>query len=372
MSPLAGRARALIRRQPYHLLLPFTSVWLIKPYYQGTRLDWVALAIAWPLFLALYALAHSQPQSQSRSVSTAALAGLGALGAAYVPLNPEASGIFAFVAAILAARHLPLPVLSRYWLAINLLLLAEVLVFHLNLWTWLGGGSGAILFSLSVLLHVRERETNFQLRLAQDQVARLARLGERERITRDLHDVLGHTLSLIAIKSELAQKRFHADPAATLAEAQQIESIARQALVRVREAIHGYASPSFSGEVDRIAAALRSVGIKVQCDICEVPMTPMHESVFAMILEEAVTNILRHAHAGCCRIQLLSVGAAVQLLVEDDGRGSPDYEGFGLRGMRERLRLLGGSLQVQANHGTQLQASLPLEPPGMAKVISVC
>ncbi len=352
---LIDQANSIIGRRPYHLLLPFTLVWLIKPFYQGTRLDWLALVIAWPLFLALYALAHAQ----MRSRSVVAWMCLTLLGAIYVPLNPEASGIFAFVAAIVATRRFKPRVLWGYLFGINLLLLAEALFFHLNLWTWIGGGSGAILFSQYVQLNTRERETNIQLRLAQDEIARLAKLAERERITRDLHDVLGHTLSLIAMKSELAQKRFGTDPRAALVEAQQIEVISREALIRVREAIHGYAAASFAEEVNRVATELTSVGLRVQCNLDDVVMSSMQESVFAMVLQEAATNIIRHAHAGSCRIELVGTQEAVRLLVADDGQGAPEYDGFGLRGMRERLHLLGGSLQVRADHGTHLQASLP-------------
>lgn len=339
----------------YHLLLPFTLVWLIKPFYHGTRLDWIALAFAWPLFFSFYALAHAR----SRALSVFSLSALTLLGALYVPLNPEASGIFAFVAAIVVSRGLPVRPLWAYLGGINGLLLAEALVFHLNLWTWIGGGSGAVLVSFNVLLTAREREANLQLRAAQEEIGRLAQLAERARITRDLHDVLGHTLSLIAMKSELAQKRFSADPQAALSETEQIEVIARQALVRVREVIHGYTMAPLAQEIARVATVLRSVGLSVECSVDHAAMTSMQESVFAMILQEASTNILRHAHARCCRIAVQATEEAVQLLIIDDGQGAAHYDGFGLRGMRERLRLLGGSLDICADYGTHLRANLP-------------
>lgn len=352
---LIERVNSIIGSRPYHLLLPFTLVWLIKPFYQGARFDWVALGIALPLFFAFYALANAP----TLSWSAVGLTCLTLLGATYVPLNPEASGIFAFGAATLAARNSRPRAIWSYLAGINLLLLAQALWFHLNLWTWIGGGLGAVILSQFVLLHARERETNVQLHLAQDEIGRLAKLAERDRITRDLHDVLGHTLSLIAMKSELAQKRFDSDPRATLAEMQQIEAISREALIRVREAIHGYAAISFAEEANRVAAALGSLGLTVQCNLDDVGMTSMQESVFAMVLQEAATNIIRHAHARSCRIELIGTPEAVQLLVADDGQGARAYDGFGLRGMRERLLLLGGSLQVTADNGTRLQACLP-------------
>ena len=355
MKTLLSRTRDLIHQQPYHLMLPFTCVWIIKPFYQGSRMDWTALAIAWPLFLVLYVLSHAN----RRFAATSGIWGLTLLGILYVPFNPEASGIFAFVAAIHAARLPRWCLLWSYLFGLTSCSLRKCSGFHLNLWTWIGGGSGALLFSFLVLLNARERESNLQLRLAQAEIGRLAKLTERERITRDLHDVLGHTLSLIAVKSELAQKRFNTNPQATFIEAQQIELLSREALVRVRGTINGYSTASFLSEMDRISAALTSVGLKAECKVDGVEMTSMQESVFAMTLQEAATNIIRHAHAGCCTIELHSTQGAVHLSVADDGRGSPEYDGFGLRGMQERLRLMGGSLQRTAEHGTRLQACLP-------------
>ncbi len=149
------------------------------------------------------------------------------------------------------------------------------------------------------------------------------------------------------------------DPYLTLVEAQQIEVLSREALVRVRGALHGDSTGSFQEEVDRISAALRSVGLEVKCHTDGVVLSSMQASVFGMVLQEAATNIMRHAYAGCCEINLHSTHDAVCLLIADDGRASPDYNGFGLRGMEERLRLLGGSLRVIADHGTRLDASLP-------------
>ena len=126
MNALVSRTRAIIERQPYHLLLPFTCVWLIKPFYGGSRMDWLGLFIAWPSFLALYTLAHAS----RRAASTVGLLCLSLLGALYVPLNPEASGIFGFAAAIYAGGQPRRNLLWIYLLAINLLLLVEALLFQ--------------------------------------------------------------------------------------------------------------------------------------------------------------------------------------------------------------------------------------------------
>ncbi len=355
MRPAAGLLKRMAALRPYHFSLPYTLVWLIEPMYRGGRGPWIGFVVAWPLFLLLYVGAHAS----GRVLARLSVWGMVVLGAVYVPSNPVASGIFAFAAAVLAARNIRPAPLWGFVLGVNALLLAEVVAFHLSLWSWIGGGSGAVVLVLYVLADARHRETNLQLRLAQGEVARLARMAERERITRDLHDVLGHTLSLIAMKSEVARKVYAADPAGTLAQVEQIEGISRQALQRVRETIHGYGDVRFAEEVRRVTVALESLGMRVEVAVGSGVLTPLEETVFAMVLQEAATNTMRHAGASVCRIALRFPAQGVELVVADDGSGAASYDGFGLRGMRERLRLLGGGVEVVQEKGTRLEARLP-------------
>lgn len=339
----------------YHFWLPGSLLWLLVPLYRGRYIDVIWFAIAWALFLFLYVQAHS-PRT---GIAVTGMAGLCLLAAVYVPHNPAASGILGFCAAALAARNPRILILYGYAAAASLLLLAESLLFHLNPWTWIGGSCGAIFFSTYVLFETRQAEANTKLRQAHEQITHLAKLGERERITRDLHDVVGHTLSLIAMKSELVQKIYEREPERVLSEINDIEKITRQALVRVRETIHGYRNTQFRGELEEVVSSFDSVGVHVDVSVDAIQLSVLQEAVLAMVLQEAATNVMRHAHANRCQVSVFSDGDTVNLVVQDNGRGSERLDGFGIRGMRARLEALGGELRLSSGRGTRLHAKIP-------------
>ena len=199
-----------------------------------------------------------------------------------------------------------------------------------------------------------------KLTLAHDEIEHLAKVAERERIARDLHDVLGHTLSLITLKSELARKLVDRDPERAKQEMQDVENASRAALADVREAIRGYRSDGIFAELARARAALETAGVTVECDTDTVPLSPAQESVLSLALREAVTNVVRHAEARRCNVSLKRNEALCTLEVADDGCGAAGPEGNGLRGMRERLEALGGSLRLLTSNGTRLIIDLPL------------
>ena len=199
-----------------------------------------------------------------------------------------------------------------------------------------------------------------ELRLANDEIEHLAKVAERERIARDLHDVLGHTLSLITLKSELARKLVDRDPERAKLEMQDVENTSRAALADVREAIRGYRSDGFFAELSRARAALETVGVTLKCDTAPLELSPAQESVLALVLREAVTNVVRHAEAQRCEVRLMKQDALCRLEIADDGRGCDAPEGNGLRGMRERLQSIGGSLERLTGQGTRLVIQLPL------------
>jgi len=199
-----------------------------------------------------------------------------------------------------------------------------------------------------------------ELRLANEEIEHLAKVAERERIARDLHDVLGHTLSLITLKSELARKLVDRDPVRAKQEMQEVENASRAALTDVREAIRGYRSDGIFAELARARAALETAGVAVECHTDQVPLTPAQESVLALALREAVTNVVRHAAAQRCNVSLKRKESLCTLEVADDGCGAAGPEGNGLRGMRERLEALGGSLRLLSSNGTRLIIDLPL------------
>jgi two-component system sensor histidine kinase DesK len=200
--------------------------------------------------------------------------------------------------------------------------------------------------------------------MANDEITHLAKVAERERIARDLHDVLGHTLSVIILKSELAGKLIERDPARAKAEIGDVEQTSRDALAEVRSTIRGYRLHSLKGELKQAESTLRTAGMAVQSVTVEMPLTAPQESVLALVLREAVTNVVRHSGAHTCQIRLANTNHSCSLEVGDDGRGGLRREGNGIRGMRERVEALGGTLQYNSNAGTTLTIQFPLTLPG--------
>lgn len=195
-----------------------------------------------------------------------------------------------------------------------------------------------------------------QLRQARGEAARLAAAEERLRIARDLHDLLGHSLSLIVLKSELAGRlaeqgsgRVAEEVAREVAD---IESVARQALVEVREAVTGYRRRCLADELDAARAALTSAGISLTVKTAGTPLPADLDELFAWAVREAVTNVVRHARATRCRIDLSHGEAGAVLAVTDDGRAGPYGEarragaGSGLTGLAERVEAAGGTVEA--------------------------
>jgi len=226
---------------------------------------------------------------------------------------------------------------------------------------------GVVMFG-AMLGRIQDRR-NAVLRLTQDEVRRLARMNERERIGRDLHDLLGHTLSLIAIKSELAGKLIDRDSAAAATQIGEIEAIARKALGEVREAVSGIRASGFSAELATARLSLLSAGVSLDARIPALPeLASTIESALALSLREAVTNIVRHAAADRVEVELQADPHALALSISDDGRGAPIKPGNGLTGMRERIEQLGGRLVVDSapGAGTRLRIWLPLPAEALA------
>jgi two-component system sensor histidine kinase DesK len=200
-----------------------------------------------------------------------------------------------------------------------------------------------------------------QLRRSNEEILRLATLAERERIGRDLHDLLGHTLSVVALKSELARKLIDRDLDAARREIQEVERVARDSLSQVRNAVSGIRSTALSAELLAATALLEAQGLKVKCETENVKLPHDRETALALSLREAATNIRRHASASGVTIRVRQEPSRVVVEVADDGRGGRIVPGNGLNGMRERLDSVGGTLALVPNEdgGTLLRATVP-------------
>lgn len=184
---------------------------------------------------------------------------------------------------------------------------------------------------------------------------------ERLRFARDLHDLLGHTLSVIVVKAEVVRRVAERDPAAAAREAAEIEQIGRTALAEVREAVSGYRERAFADELHRARGALTDAGVETTL-VLTTPsgdLPPTVDQAFAWVVREAATNVIKHSGARTCRIMLEGNATQWTLTVRDDGRGRVgDADGNGLRGLRERLAAAGGEL-VTEGPGFTLRASVP-------------
>jgi two-component system sensor histidine kinase DesK len=191
----------------------------------------------------------------------------------------------------------------------------------------------------------------------------MAKLAERERIARDLHDLLGHTLSVIVMKSELASKLADRDPARAIQEIRDVERVSRDALTEVRRAVEGYRRHGLGGEMRNAVIALRAAGVTLHTDVAPLALSPKQETALALALRESVTNVVRHAHATVCRVSLRADGGQLTFIVEDDGRGGAPREGNGLHGMRARLAEVGGTVALDGGRGMRVVITVPLRAP---------
>ena len=296
----------------------------------------------------------------------ASIAAIGGLGFACAPFNTCANTYLIYAGGMLGATALSL----RASISITFI---GLLLYSGELWL-LQWPSQYVLLSVAITALVAtaigaanhyHREKSLrqaELKLSHDEVRRLGAMAERERIGRDLHDLLGHTLSLITLKSELAVKLFDRDPLAARREIVDVERVARDALGQVRRAVTGIRMAGLAAELASARLLLESSDIRLDYALPDDGLPSEIETVLALTLREAITNIQRHARASHARVQVTVEAGEACLLVVDDGTGATIVPGNGLCGMRERLQLLDGRLEVESvrGKGTRICARLPL------------
>ncbi|MFZ0319301.1 MAG: sensor histidine kinase [Candidatus Sulfotelmatobacter sp.] len=306
------------------------------------------------LYFGLFILAHPR--------SLAHIAGMVLLGLLYQPFNGGGCTFFIFAAAML-----PFCVESQTAAVAGLLTVGSIgaiegLLLHAGGWQLFYLALFPVIIGAGNTFFAERNRMNRRLRKANDEIEHLAKVAERERIARDLHDVLGHTLSVITLKSELAGKLIDRDPQRAGKEIREVEEISRHALSEVRDAIRGYRSKGLVAELALAKSTLETAGVVVSCDASTTMKLPaVQESVLTMAVREAVTNVVRHAQARTCTLRLMQRNGTCYLEIEDDGRGSFQNEGNGLRGMRERVEMLGGTLTRDSESGTRLAITIPVK-----------
>ena len=287
-----------------------------------------------------------------------------ALGIGWAPYNFGGSSFVIFAATMSSRfqekRH-------AYLSLVCVLAGTAILSYFLKLQTyfWIPAVIFSIPSALGAIIGERLQRANSKLFRKQEEIEHLASLAERERIARDLHDLLGHTLSVITLKAELARKLYDRDAEACKKEIADIERTARQALSEVREAVLGYRDTGLAHELRGAQNALESAGVQFNSQIDETILPAAVENIIALALREAVTNIIRHSDAKHCYFSLVGKGATVQVKIADDGSigkssGEDIKKGNGLIGMSERVRALNGDLQVECKNGLSIGFTLPL------------
>ncbi|MGK8831294.1 sensor histidine kinase [Bacillus paranthracis] len=204
-----------------------------------------------------------------------------------------------------------------------------------------------------------------QLNEANEQIKDLVKREERQRIARDLHDTLGHTLSLITLKSQLVEKLIVKNPERASTEAKEITQTSRTALKQLRELISDMRMITVEEELEQIKAILQAANIELEIkqETSASLLSPIEQNILGMCLREAVTNVVKHSKATHCTVSLLESQGELILIVKDNGIGLADqnHDGNGIRGMKERIALIDGFVELGTiNPGTLLTVKVPV------------
>ncbi len=334
-------------------LVPFVAF----PFYAGVPAAYLAATVAATIvFLALYFAGFWHHGARLVAI----IAAIAAIGCLFLPVHPGAAVFFIYGASFAAFVDRTTRTAAVIIAVLCVVLVVEGVGLALPFWQWGWGLFFSILIGALNIHHAQTSRMNAKLRLAQHEIEHLAKVAERERIARDLHDVVGHTLSLIVLKSELASRLADRDPARAAIEIRDVERIARDALTQVRTALTGYRSAGLARELESAQEVLTTAGIQVEIARGAATFSAAEEAVLALALREAVTNVLRHSRASTCTVRIHRGGDGTRAIeVIDNGTGSRGPRGLGLQGMQERVTAIGGALAVTSDAGTCVSITLP-------------
>jgi two-component system sensor histidine kinase DesK len=287
------------------------------------------------------------------------------LGAAATQFNPGATVLFVYAAAsagISESRRDALRWFVGLTVIVSVLSLLPNVPLPWRLWSFIP----PLLFIWIVgAIQMEEAERSrdaAELRLRNARIEHLATVSERERIARDLHDLLGHSLTAVVMRAQLTKELVSRDPARAREEAAEIERTARDALAEIRKAVNGWRQASLDAELESARKALASAGVDliVRRD-ANLVIVGSTEHELALALREAITNVIRHAKARTCHVGIDADAGELRLVIADDGVGSNKREGNGLAGVRERITALGGHVQRNGATGMTVSIAVPIQ-----------
>ena len=316
----------------YAVLAAFAACWLAVPAVEATsRWFWVWYAVLVVLAVAELPFAHAAGFVLCVFITLATVARLGARS---VP-----------IVAALALGALLIPVAIGSW--------------HDNLAAAFDTVTPVAIpvVALTMFAAMQVVRGNQALAEARAELARLAAENERIRIARDLHDLLGHSLTTITVKAGLARRLGSADPARAVDQIAEVEELSRRALADVRAAVSGYRDVTLVNELARGRELLRAADIAADLPTAADVVDPANQELFGWAVREGLTNVIRHARASSCAVRL----SPSSVEITDDGIGAAAPAGNGLRGLRERVAAAGGALDAgpRQPRGWQLRVCMP-------------
>nr|WP_136250946.1 sensor histidine kinase [Ningiella ruwaisensis] len=318
-------------------------------------IGWALVTI--PLFLFLYFRAYWVSANRIAFYISAIFL----LGIVQAHINPGAS-VFLIYAAAFCCRLRSPKIGLMFILAMMLVIALHTYLLNLPLFYLLPALFFVFLIGVSNIYMYEIAKKNKALKLSQEQVKRLAQTAERERIARDLHDLVGHTFSMITMKAQLARKLFDHDVDKAKNEIQDLEAISREALSQIRETVTGYRKKDLSTAILEAQALLSAADIQCRIHFEEKDINSLSEDksiALAFTLRELVNNVVKHSNATQCSIRLSLGNNKIFIEIKDNGDAGELKPGNGLSGVNERISALAGEVFTKIENGLCVRVSVP-------------
>ncbi len=354
----------IVRRRGPLFALVWMPVLLLAPVVSSITAGRPDVTIAYLVIAAWYAVTVIVPYRDVPTwVGEVCVAVLTVMVVAQFLLSHSGQGFLYPLLAIAAATAIRLRAALAFVMALSISGTVAEGVDSLSLGSALLFGFASVMAGASTFLIRYLVDVVVELRATRRRLAGVAVTEERQRFSRDLHDLLGHTLSVIVVKAEAIRRFAKTDTDAVVEHARGIEDVGRTALADVRQAVAGYRELRLETELASALEVLEDAGVSAEATSPLPGLSPELDQLFAWVVREATTNVIRHSRASRCTIQISRDAAGATLRVTDDGRGAVAAEaGSGLRGLQERAARLGGELRVDSDaRGFSVEVRVPRE-----------